>query len=73
MFYAQVSTQDIVRQAKTLCGQYIRCRLKRSGLFTKKCGLQRLRSAVSLPEGMIIREVFPELLSIGWYTEKYHV
>lgn len=61
----QIPTQDIVRQGKTLCGQYIRCRLKRSGLFNKKCGLQRLRSAASLPEGMIIREVFPELLSIG--------
>lgn len=54
-----------MRQGKTLCGQYIRCRLRRCGLFSKKCGLQRLRSAASLPEGIIIREVFPELLSIG--------
>ncbi|XP_065199611.1 bcl-2-related ovarian killer protein homolog B-like isoform X2 [Planococcus citri] len=68
----QVPTQEIVRHGKTLCGQYIRCRLKRSGLFTKKCGLQRLRSAASLPEGMIIREVFPELLTIGQELERMH-
>ncbi|QQP53346.1 Bcl-2-related ovarian killer protein -like protein A, partial [Caligus rogercresseyi] len=39
-----VSVTDIVNQAKSLCSQYIRCRLKRSGLFNRKLGLQRLRS-----------------------------
>ncbi|XP_054284469.1 bcl-2-related ovarian killer protein homolog B-like [Macrosteles quadrilineatus] len=63
------NTGEIVAQAKTLCGQYIRCRLKRTNLLNRKCGLQRLRSAVSLPE---VREVFPELLSIGLELERMH-
>lgn len=56
-----VPTQDLVTQGKCLCGQYIRNRLKRSGLFTKKLGLQRLRSIVGTPSAHIVREVFPAL------------
>lgn len=67
-----VPTADIVAQGKTLCGQYIRCRLKRSNMFNRKCGLQRLRSAASLPNGYVVREVFPELLHIGQELERMH-
>lgn len=69
---ASVPTQDVISQGKTLCGQYIRCRLKRSGMFNRKCGLQRLRSVSSLPGGYVVREVFPELLSIGQELERMH-
>ena len=57
-----VPTQDIVTQGKSLCGQYIRSRLKRNGMFNRKCGLQRLRSVSSLSGGYMVLEVFPELL-----------
>lgn len=67
-----IPTHDIVTQGKTLCGQYIRCRLKRNGMFNRKCGLQRLRSVSSLPGGYIVLEVFPELLSIGQELERMH-
>ncbi|XP_075211866.1 uncharacterized protein LOC142318991 isoform X2 [Lycorma delicatula] len=69
---SSVPIQDIVAQGKTLCGQYIRCRLKRSGMFSRKCGLQRLRSAASLPGGYVVREVFPELLGVGQELERMH-
>lgn len=58
---AVVPTQDLVTQGKCLCGQYIRNRLKRSGVFTKKLGLQRLRSIIGTPSAHIVREVFPAL------------
>lgn len=69
---SSIPIQDIVTQGKTLCGQYIRCRLKRSGMFSRKCGLQRLRSAASLPGGYVVREVFPELLGVGQELERMH-
>lgn len=56
-----IPTADLVTQGKCLCGQYIRNRLKRSGLFTKKLGLQRLRSIIGTPSAHIVREVFPAL------------
>ena len=69
---APIPTQEIVEQGKTLCGQYIRNRLKRSGVFNRKCGLQRLRTAASLPGGYVVRDVFPELASIGHELERMH-
>lgn len=56
-----IPTQDLITQSKCLCGQYIRFRLKRSGLLTKKLGLQRLRSIIGTPSAQIVREVFPTL------------
>lgn len=52
---------QILLQGKCLCGQYIRFRLKRAGLFTKKLGLQRLRSIIGTPSAHIVREVYPVL------------
>lgn len=66
-----VPTQDLVTQGKCLCGQYVRNRLKRSGLFTKKLGLQRLRSIIGTPSAHIVREVFPALnyvrIAFQWF------
>ncbi|XP_034251958.1 bcl-2-related ovarian killer protein-like isoform X2 [Thrips palmi] len=75
---------EIVSQGKALCGQYIRSRLKRAGLFDRKCGLQRLRSAATLnaPQGLAgadsllsmhsLREVFSELNLVGLELERRH-
>ncbi|XP_054284142.1 bcl-2-related ovarian killer protein homolog B-like isoform X2 [Macrosteles quadrilineatus] len=70
--HSSIPTTDIILQGKTLCGQYVRCRLKRSNMFNRKCGLQRLRSAASLPASYVVREVFPELLHIGVELERLH-
>lgn len=68
-----VSVHDIVSQSKSLCGQYIRSRLKRAGLFNRKLGLQRLRSAANLPGvGVVVGEVFGQLQSIGLELERMH-
>ena len=56
-----VSVQEVVTQAKSLCGQHIRAWLKRRGLFTRKLGLQRLRSVASLPGGLAVVDVFVQL------------
>lgn len=56
-----IPTHDIIMQGKCLCGQYIRSRLKRSGIFNKKLGLQRLRSIIGTPAALVVREVFPAL------------
>uniref|UniRef100_T1HXK1 Uncharacterized protein n=1 Tax=Rhodnius prolixus TaxID=13249 RepID=T1HXK1_RHOPR len=65
-------TAEIVDQGRALCAQYIRSRLKRTGIFSKKCGLQRLRSAATLPGGFVVRQVLPELISIGAELERLH-
>jgi hypothetical protein len=67
-----VSVTEIVNQGKSLCGQYIRSRLKRSGVFNRKLGLQRLRSVANLPGGIIVCEVFAQLHSIGLELERLH-
>ncbi|XP_050090781.1 bcl-2-related ovarian killer protein-like [Anopheles aquasalis] len=43
------TTQDVIQQGKCLCGEYIRARLKRSGLLNRKI-LQRLRNSI-VPDG----------------------
>jgi len=67
-----ISVTDIVDQAKSLCGQYIRARLKRSGMFNRKLGLQRLRSMANLPGGLVVCEVFSQLHAIGLELERMH-
>lgn len=56
-----IPVQDIITQGKCLCGQYIRFRLKRSGIFNKKLGLQRIRSIIGTPSIHVVRDVFPAL------------
>ena len=67
-----VSVQDIICQTKSLCGQYIRARLKRSGILHRKFGLQRMRSIANLPGGVIVCEIFSQLHLIGTELERMH-
>ncbi|XP_076755735.1 apoptosis regulator BAX isoform X1 [Xylocopa sonorina] len=66
------SIELTVSQGSSLCAQYIRNRLKRSGIFHRKLGLKRMRSAMMLPGGSVVGEVFPELISVGAELEKMH-
>ncbi|XP_014280043.1 bcl-2-related ovarian killer protein homolog A isoform X1 [Halyomorpha halys] len=61
---------EIVSVGRSLCWQYMRSRLKRSGLFTKKRGLQRLRSSLSLGHGSVVPRVLPALLALGVELER---
>nr|BAN21024.1 death executioner Bcl-2 homologue, putative [Riptortus pedestris] len=61
---------EIVSVGRSLCWQYMRCRLKRSGLFSKKRGLQRLRSSLSLGHGAIVPRVLPALIALGVELER---
>lgn len=65
-----VSIQEVVTQAKSLCGQHIRAWLKRRGLFTRKLGLQRLRSLASLPGGLAVCDVFVQLEALSMELER---
>ncbi|XP_032586536.1 uncharacterized protein LOC6580494 isoform X2 [Drosophila mojavensis] len=58
---AQIPAQDIITQGRCLCGHYIKRRLRRSGLFNKKLGLQRIRSILGNSNTTmgIVRDVFP--------------
>ncbi|KAJ8921045.1 hypothetical protein NQ315_015841 [Exocentrus adspersus] len=55
--------EEIVAIGRALCSLYIRTRLKRAGVFNRKLGLTRVRSAVgTMPGcGTIVRDVFPGL------------
>ena len=66
------SVELTVSQGSSLCAQYIRNRLKRSGIFHRKLGLKRMRSVMLLPGGAVVGEVYPELVSIGAELEKMH-
>ena len=61
MIVMMIVMMMMVTQAKSLCGQHIRAWLKRRGLFTRKLGLQRLRSLASLPGGLAVCDVFVQL------------
>ena len=65
-----ISVQDIINQAKSLCGQYIKARLKRSGVVQRKLGLQRMRSLANLPGGILVCEIFSQLHVIGLELER---
>ncbi|XP_026667039.1 uncharacterized protein LOC108622113 isoform X3 [Ceratina calcarata] len=66
------SVELTVSQGSSLCAQYIRNRLKRSGIFQRKLGLKRMRSAMLLPGGTVVGEVYPELVAVGSELEKMH-
>ncbi|XP_038112897.1 bcl-2-related ovarian killer protein [Culex quinquefasciatus] len=67
------TTQDVINQGKCLCGEYIRARLKRSGLLNRKI-LQRLRSTMEFvpPSCVVVRESFPVLNGMGEELERMH-
>lgn len=69
----QIPAQEIITQGKCLCGQYIRSRLKRAGVFNRKLGLQRMRSIMGTsPTVQIMRDVFPALSFVGEELERMH-
>ncbi|XP_008556892.1 bcl-2-related ovarian killer protein homolog B [Microplitis demolitor] len=63
-----------VMQGSVLCGQFIKNRLKRSGIFQKKLGLKRMRSGGMMSsEGLlVVAEVCPVLNSLGAELEKMY-
>ncbi|XP_008210490.1 bcl-2-related ovarian killer protein isoform X2 [Nasonia vitripennis] len=67
-----VSVELTVSQGKALCGQYIRSRLRRSGIFHRKLGLKRVRSAKLISGSSVVEEVFPVLDALGTELEKMH-
>lgn len=67
-----VPTEEVIAQGRVLCGQYIRNRLKRSGIFGKKLGLYRLRSVVGASSTVVVREVFPGLACAGAELERMY-
>lgn len=71
----QIPAHELITQGKCLCGQYIRSRLKRAGVFNRRLmGLQRMRSIVgtTTPTVQIMREVFPALSFVGEELERMH-
>ncbi|KAK0088510.1 hypothetical protein PV325_011811 [Microctonus aethiopoides] len=66
------SNELIVRQGSALCGQYIRNRLKRSGIYQRKLGLKRMRSALMSNDLSVIDDVFPMLIHLSNELEKMH-
>lgn len=56
-----IPAPEIITQGKCLCGQYIRGRLKRAGMYNKKLGLHRMRSFIGTPSIHVVREVYPAL------------
>lgn len=56
-----VPAGEILRQARCLCGQYVRGRLRRAGVHTKKMGLHRMRSFVGGETASVVRDVYPAL------------
>ncbi|KAJ8680607.1 hypothetical protein QAD02_016394 [Eretmocerus hayati] len=69
-----VSVELTVSQGTSLCAQYMRSRLKRAGIFHRKLGFRRMRSA-KLLSGANLRqhaEVCPELAAVGAELEKMH-
>lgn len=58
---AAIPSHDIITQGKCLCGQYIRHKLKRAGIFNRKLGLQRIRSILGTPSIQVVRDVYNTL------------
>ncbi|XP_050080849.1 bcl-2-related ovarian killer protein-like [Anopheles maculipalpis] len=69
------TSQDVINQGKCLCGEYIRGRLKRSGLLNRKI-LQRLRNSMehcaAVGGGVVVREALPILNGMGEELERMH-
>jgi len=67
-----VPPEEVISQGRVLCAQYIRNRLKRSGIFSKKLGLYRLRSMVGTTSAIVVREVYPLLIGAGVELERMY-
>lgn len=62
---AAVPAPEIITQGKCLCGQYVRGRLKRSGVYNKKMGLHRMRSFIGTSSIHVVRDVYPALNNVS--------
>ncbi|KAH7962045.1 hypothetical protein HPB52_014018 [Rhipicephalus sanguineus] len=67
-----VTTQEVADQAKSLCGRYLRAKLKQCGAVHKKLGLQRLRSVSNLSVGYPTSDVAQRLRLVCSELESSH-
>ncbi|XP_050043112.1 bcl-2-related ovarian killer protein-like [Dermacentor andersoni] len=67
-----VTTQEVADQAKSLCGRYLRAKLKQCGAVNKKLGLQRLRSVTNLSVGYPTSDVAQRLRLVCSELESSH-
>ncbi|GFQ83651.1 uncharacterized protein TNCT_616091 [Trichonephila clavata] len=56
-----ISQHDVVNQAKSLCGRFLRAKLRSCSAVHKKLGLQRLKSVSNLACGSNTAEIANEL------------
>lgn len=63
-----VPAPDIITQGRCLCGQYVRGRLRKAGVHTKKMGLHRMRSFVGSTTAAVVRDVYPALSSVSTFV-----
>lgn len=67
-----ISQQDVVNQAKSLCGRYLRQKLRSCSAVHKKLGLQRLKSVSNLACGSNTAEIANELRLLANELENSH-
>ncbi|XP_013772602.2 bcl-2-related ovarian killer protein homolog B-like [Limulus polyphemus] len=65
-----VSQDDVINQAQSLCGRYLRSKLRSFGSVQKKLGLQRLRSLSKISSDPILIEVGEQLLHMTGILER---
>lgn len=68
-----VPASEIITQGRCLCGQYVRGRLRRAGVQTKKMGLHRMRSFVGSTTAAVVRDVYPALSSVSTDGIEIHI
>ncbi|CAL1262294.1 unnamed protein product [Larinioides sclopetarius] len=67
-----ISQHDVVNQAKSLCGRYLRAKLRSCSAVHKKLGLQRLKSVSNLACGSNTAEIANELRLLTNELENLH-
>lgn len=67
-----VTTQEVAEQAKSLCGRYLRAKLRTCGAVHKKLGLQRLKSVSNLSIGYPTADVAQRLRLVCTELERNH-
>lgn len=67
-----VTQQEIVEQAVSMCGRYLRFKLRSCITVHKKLGLQRLKSVSSLTGDPVVIQVFTQIRQLADELEKRH-
>lgn len=67
-----ILAQDVVNQAKGICGRFLRTKLRSSSAVHKKLGLQRLKSVSNMAAGSNTAEVANELRLLTSELENLH-